>query len=235
MRLNSTFTDNVSSFPEGGVSALDSGESKEEFFLLNIIASFGRRTRAHHEAARREADKIDGGTDRLRDASVQLDAAATVYRHILEQSDGGTVSLSDCLAKACAAALEPLQLRRRAALEFFFAPDCAIPAAKALPVVAVTMEAIVNALHHAHPTGLVGQLSISCRRDGRFVLVLIGDDGVGLPEGFRPERDAGAGMRSMSEAARAIGAKLAFNSGPLGLTVRLKMPAADPAAAEVDG
>lgn len=235
MKLNSALSDNVSVLHPVSPPVPDSGGAKEEYILLNIVDSFSRWIRAGREAARRHAASGDGNAGRLRDASVQLDVAATVYRLILEQSDGGTVSLSNCLAKACAVALEPLQLRRRAALEFFFGPDCTVPAAKALPVVAVAMEAILNALHHAHPAGLVGHLSISCRRDGGFVVVMIGDDGVGLSEGFQPERDAGAGMGSMFEAARAVGARLAFDSGPLGLTVRVKMPAADNPATEGTG
>jgi two-component sensor histidine kinase len=53
-----------------------------------------------------------------------------------------------------------------------------------------------------------------------------------MPENFDPERDGGLGMRMVRMLANQLGANLAFDSRPIGLTVRLLIPPARPVSAE---
>jgi two-component sensor histidine kinase len=164
----------------------------------------------------------------LNDVSVHLDVAAAVYRLTLSKSGSETVSLSDCLARLCAAAIKPLRLRERTNFEFYCEPGCAIWGEQALPLAAIVLEAMVNALRHAHPTGIPGTLSVSCRRSGDLVAIEVSDDGVGLPTEFDLDRDAGTGLHNVLELAHEIGGAIDLQSRPLGMTFRLTMaPATD--------
>ena len=52
----------------------------------------------------------------------------------------------------------------------------------------------------------------------------IGDDGIGLPEGFEESRDGGAGFKIIRTLAQNIGAELKIQSDDLGLSFRITLP-----------
>ena len=83
-------------------------------------------------------------------------------------------------------------------------------------------EAITNALKYAHPTGVKGEITVACGVNGRSGFVIeIADDGVGFPEGFKPEAGGSLGTRLMQTLAARIGAEAEFLSLDIGATVRL--------------
>lgn len=89
-----------------------------------------------------------------------------------------------------------------------------------------TAEAVRNVIQHAHPAGVPSVITIGCRPCGRNeVMVEICDDGVGLPVGFDPARNGRTGYRLMRSIAVRLGAALTFRSSPLGLRLRLRLPA----------
>ncbi|HEX4635766.1 MAG TPA: hypothetical protein VH189_06265, partial [Rhizomicrobium sp.] len=59
------------------------------------------------------------------------------------------------------------------------------------------------------------------------------DDGVGLPEGFVPERDGGMGFKIMYRLAKEMGSELRIVSTHLGLSFRLSLPAGTMAGAKL--
>jgi len=81
----------------------------------------------------------------------------------------------------------------------------------------LTSEAIINALKHAHPSGVDGTISVGFRKIGDECVLLIEDDGVGLPDGFNPMSDGGLGFRTMRQLALQLRARLNHQSTPLGL------------------
>jgi two-component sensor histidine kinase len=56
-------------------------------------------------------------------------------------------------------------------------------------------------------------------------VIEIADDGVGLPEGFDPKSGESNGFRLMRAATDQLRGRLAFEQTPLGLRVRLEVPA----------
>lgn len=79
-------------------------------------------------------------------------------------------------------------------------------------------ELVVNALKHAHPTGIAPLIEVQCVEDAHGALMLdVRDDGVGFPEDFDPHIDGGFGFRMMRQMAKQLDALLAFESTPLGL------------------
>lgn len=82
-------------------------------------------------------------------------------------------------------------------------------------------EAIVNALRHAHPSGVAGEVRLRCRRFGDDVLLSVEDDGVGLPVGFNPAKDGGLGYQVMRDLAARLNARVSHQSTVLGLRVEI--------------
>jgi two-component sensor histidine kinase len=79
-------------------------------------------------------------------------------------------------------------------------------------------ELVVNALKHAHPSGIAPFIAVQCSRDAHGALALnVRDDGVGFPEDFDPHVDGGFGFRMMRQLAKQLDALLVFESTPLGL------------------
>jgi two-component sensor histidine kinase len=78
-------------------------------------------------------------------------------------------------------------------------------------------EAITNSLKHAHPSGVAGEIRVVFRRLGAECLLVIEDDGVGLPEGFSASADGGLGFRTIRGLCQQLNARLTYQSTPLGL------------------
>lgn len=106
--------------------------------------------------------------------------------------------------------------------------DCSMPADHFLPMSLIVTEAVTNALKYAHPAGVAGKLTVGCRcePDGTIV-VEVGDDGVGFPEGFEFAAGGGIGSRTIHVLAQQIDAEIAFDSRATGLWFELRLPVPD--------
>ena len=104
--------------------------------------------------------------------------------------------------------------------------DCMVLMRHVQPIVLILCEIFVNAMKYAHPAGAPLIIAVDCNvsGDGRLVLT-ISDDGVGLPDSFEPETTLGTGFRVMRSLAAEIGGELQIQSGQLGLSFRLSLPA----------
>ncbi len=104
--------------------------------------------------------------------------------------------------------------------------DCRVAAEQASILIQVFAEIATNAVKHAHPSGLPVELSVAAARTPEGELHLqIADDGVGLPENFDEERDAGHGLRLVRGLVESAGGRLAMKSDPLGLSFSIELPA----------
>jgi two-component sensor histidine kinase len=104
---------------------------------------------------------------------------------------------------------------------------CQVSADQASMLIQVFAEAATNAVKHAHPSGLPVELSIAGARTPEGDLLLhVADDGVGLPENFDEERDAGHGLRLVRGLVEYAGGRLTLKSDPLGLSLSIELPGA---------
>jgi two-component sensor histidine kinase len=67
----------------------------------------------------------------------------------------------------------------------------------AAPLGLMAAELLMNALKYARTEQGRSHLTLSFRRDGNVLTLVVADDGPGLPEGFDPAQSKGLGMRLM--------------------------------------
>jgi two-component system, NarL family, sensor kinase len=82
----------------------------------------------------------------------------------------------------------------------------------------IVTEALTNITRHA----LATKCSVRIRLDDKYLDVVVCDDGVGLPEGWR----AGVGIASMRERVAELGGDLVIEPAlPHGTRINARMPA----------
>jgi PAS domain S-box-containing protein len=82
----------------------------------------------------------------------------------------------------------------------------------AIPCGLILNELVSNALAHAFPDGRSGTVRIECRKDeGRSVLLVVADDGIGLPEDFDIRRSASFGLEVVALLVDQLGGTLEWN------------------------
>jgi two-component sensor histidine kinase len=136
-----------------------------------------------------------------------------------------SLDLGESLQEICGIFVSSHPDGARVEADFSFAPDCRVWPGQAEPLVLAVRELVSNAIEHAHPTGVRGRLRVGCRQVAKGgVVIEVIDDGVGLPEGFDPAVDGGAGLRLVRVLCRGAGASLSFESTALGLIASIAVP-----------
>jgi len=149
-----------------------------------------------------------------------------LHRRLANAPDLGDLDLADYLIEHSASLVASLGLSERVHIAHKLDANCRIHADQAQPLALIVGEVVMNALKHAHPTGLPIQMMISCCRNTDGCMTIeIGDDGVGLPEDFDPELDGGVGFRLIRSLSDKLRAKLSIVSDSLGLSFHLRLPA----------
>lgn len=100
-----------------------------------------------------------------------------------------------------------------------------LPAEAATPMAMVLTELLQNAVEHAWPDGREGAIRLTPARRGGRLVVLVNDDGCGLPADFDLDRSASLGLsivRTLVESE--LGGSLDLTSGHNGTTVAIDMP-----------
>jgi len=102
--------------------------------------------------------------------------------------------------------------------------ELSLPVDKAIPCGLILNELITNALKHAFPDGTGGTVRIELGRLGECdVLLSVGDDGIGIPSGFRPENSNSLGSRLVTTLVTQLDGRLEIK-GPPGATFRISFP-----------
>jgi len=168
----------------------------------------------------------------LEEAGARIETVGRLHRLLAVAREGDKLDLRQYLKDVSEAAMDSMSVGGSTALVQVSSVPCEIPAHQALSVGFIVGEAVTNAVKYAHPAGVKGRVEVSChRRPEGTTLILIADDGVGLPEGFDPRKGGGLGMRMVRSLADQLGATLTFDSVGVGLTVRLLLPPMGPAPA----
>jgi two-component system, NarL family, sensor histidine kinase UhpB len=125
------------------------------------------------------------------------------------------LGLQSALLALCASVVQQTGLDVERALE----SDLGLTAEEELVIYRVAQESMTNVVRHAD----AAHVQLVLRRQQADVVLVVGDDGIGLP----PTAEADAtGIRGMRERALLIGAELVVRAAePHGTEVRLRLPA----------
>ena len=150
---------------------------------------------------------------------------ARLHRAISRRPDDDVVALQQVLPDLFREFQECGVFEDRLRLEWTLADGCNVGAAQASAVMLAFSEIVTNAMKYAHPTGLPVELTVMATpaSDGGVALI-VGDDGVGLPDGFDEARDAGVGLRLVRGLIESVGGRVRLSSNELGLTFHMELP-----------
>lgn len=145
----------------------------------------------------------------LRTATARIQAVARIHDALQLTGGADDVSLGDLIETMCRSlhsmAGDPDAVQVIVDAEFIHAPI-----ALAQPVVLATNELVVNALRHAFPEGRPGAVHVSVSSADGQLLVIVADDGVGLPADY--QQGLGFGMKLVQMMAAKVGGTLSIKS-----------------------
>ncbi|HEV2562025.1 MAG TPA: histidine kinase dimerization/phosphoacceptor domain -containing protein [Rhizomicrobium sp.] len=160
----------------------------------------------------------------LREVVSKIASLSQLHRHLAERPDEDQIELGDFLIQSGASIVSLLSLSDRIRVVYRLDTKCEVRASIAHSFGLMLGEIMMNAVKHAHPTGLPVVVTVSCRRRDGSLNVEIGDDGVGLPEGFNAETDGGTGFQIIRALAKGAEMNLSIESDSLGLSFCLTLP-----------
>lgn len=161
----------------------------------------------------------------LRETAGKITSVAHLHRKLAEQEQADQIELGGFLIESCAILVSSLALKERVGFVQKIESDCFVSPQQAQAIVLIVNEVMMNAVKHAHPTGIPVQMRLACRRLGAAGLEIeIEDDGVGLPENFDYKSASGVGFTLIRALASTLNATLAVESDSLGTSFRMVVP-----------
>jgi two-component sensor histidine kinase len=191
---------------------------------LTLIASM---VRMHARTLNDRAEPLtkEGVRALLEEIGTRIEQVAHLHGLMAGQEHGEPVDLSDYLRDIGETVVSSLTFLGKAKLHYGSHSECLVAPGRALPVGLIVGELLTNAVKYAHPAGVTGDIMVTCNRFDDVIVVVISDDGIGLPETFDPMRHGGLGLRLVRSLAAQVDAKLVFNDTGTGLSVEVHIPA----------
>jgi len=153
---------------------------------LQIVSSIFSLQTAHVEDDPRILGLLRDSRDRIRSMSF-------IHESLYQNNDLSSVDLADYMQGLGRNLMMSYSLSGKVRLEADLERvDLVLD--QAIPCGLLLNELISNALKHAFPDDRAGTIHMGLRADGDRVTITLRDDGVGLPKGFDPVRDANLGL-----------------------------------------
>ncbi len=182
---------------------------------LQVIASLLRlQANASHEPAIVEA---------LRESQNRVESMALIHEQLYENHDLRVVDLARHAALLLASMFNSYGVDRGRISGHVDIEPLPMGVDRAIPAGLILTELLSNSLRHAFPSGRAGSIRVEGgRSDGRVMLV-VRDDGVGVPENVEPRRAGSLGLEIVDILTRQLkGAFELDRSG--GATFRVSFP-----------
>lgn len=196
--------------------------------IANSLTLLVSMVRMQANAAGRRPEPVSPAEHQmaLQAIAARIGTIGHLHRLLSHVPADGCTSLQPHLKEVSAAMVSALSSPEQSVRVEHRGQDCLVLTRQVQPIVLMLCEIFINAMKYAHPSGVPLVIEIECfsGADGRLV-VLISDDGIGLPESFDPARDGGLGFRVIRSLAGELGAELAIETSDLGLSFRLSLPA----------
>lgn len=165
----------------------------------------------------------------LRESQNRIKAMGLTHQLLYEHKDFSRIDLGEYLNRLAQLVLSAYRSQvRRIALQLALPPErCYVGLDKAIPCGLAVNELVTNSFKHAFPDERQGTITVALAVAGKDAIVLtIGDDGVGLPQGFDINAVKSLGLQLVPLLAEQLHGELAIESGR-GSRFSLRFPAAD--------
>jgi two-component sensor histidine kinase len=165
----------------------------------------------------------------LSDAAGRLHVIGRIQRQ-LYQPDGALMPLDSFIGEVLRQ-LMTTNGREGIACEIAAETGIVLRPGTAVPVALILSEAVANALEHGLADRESGKITVQVERLGEEILLVVQDDGCGLPAGFDLEQADSVGLRISRVLSRQLGGRMSLESLGSGDDIRgAKMTVAVPAA-----
>jgi PAS domain S-box-containing protein len=164
----------------------------------------------------------------LEDCRGRIQTIALIHESMYQSEDLVSLPLSkDIRSLAASVVRVSSQPPGAVALEIETPDEITVDVDRAIPCGLILNELMTNALKHAFPAGRTGTLKVTLRREGgTHAVLLVEDDGVGMPEEVAtPARDS-MGFRLVRAFADQLGGELRVRRSP-GTSVGVYFPLTD--------
>lgn len=190
---------------------------------LSVIAGLVRMHAIKVRGSRRLTG--DDVNEILEEISSRIDTVSRLHRLLSNLQPGARIDLGYHLRETCEALADSLASSNQMTLTCRPTSACFIDPDKAGPIALIVSELVTNAIKHAHPTGVPGQILVRCGQGlAGYVYVDVEDDGIGLPEDFDPWSGGNLGLQVIRGLAQQLNARLVFDAEGIGLKVKLIVP-----------
>ncbi|MFM9862291.1 MAG: sensor histidine kinase [Micropepsaceae bacterium] len=167
----------------------------------------------------------DAGTElqqQLQEAANRVSAIGRAHERLYQNDDIDVLELGGYLRDVC----HDLNLSSaRCTVEVTAVEGVRISTDRAIPFVLLATELVTNAVKYAYPDRENGKVWVSLTRKGDdHIVLIVADDGIGLPEGFDRQESKSLGMRMVRAFAAQLGAALSVRDRQPGCEFMLVAP-----------
>ena len=155
----------------------------------------------------------DGAASKaIEEARQRIGSIAAVHEQLYRASDTDVVDMSVFLKGLCGslARNKPGNIR---AIHVTAEPIMLV-SQRAMKIGILVGELVTNSFKHAYPDARAGVIDVVLTAVGEKAQLIVADDGIGLPPGFRADDSHGLGMRLILSILDQFGGTLRANSGP---------------------
>ena len=174
---------------------------------LQVITSLLRleTTRSHEPATKRV----------LKDMQGRIRSMALLHETLYRTGNFARVDLASYLSQLAAQSFRGQTADTSAVQLVLDLEPLPVEIDQAIPCGLIANELLSNALKHAFPQGVSGEIRIGLRRGEHGLMRLtVGDTGVGLPADFDEKRQLSLGLQVVSDLAKQLGGSLDIGPGP---------------------
>ncbi len=197
--------------------------------VANSLALLGSLVRMQAKAAGKASLPYSNAEVRLMfdGIAARIATVGHIHRMLAHMPSEGTLALNAHLREICTALITAFSSEQQRVSIEHHGVDCQILTKYVQPLTLIICEILTNAMKYAHPAGVAVRMFVNCEAHENGTLVVsVGDDGIGLPEGFDPSTDGSIGFQVVRALAAEIGAGLVIQSDNLGVTFTLTVPSA---------
>jgi PAS domain S-box-containing protein len=159
----------------------------------------------------------------FQDSQNRVKSMALIHETLYQSKDLSRINFAEYLQKLVAHVSRSYRLRPEAVKVNINIDNVSLPIDMAVPCGLIINELTSNSLKYAFPADKRGEVNITFGQAEAHYILCVSDTGVGLPEGFDPERGKSLGMKLVRMLTEQLGGELECRNG-VGTTFEIKFP-----------